>query len=77
MLQVIKLGKAQAHADELEAALAAAKAAAAAAEADHKDRMSKVCDEEGQQQHDAEEADCGSAVHVPEQTEASTAESFV
>jgi chromosome segregation ATPase len=58
--QIIKLGRAQARADELEAAMTAAKAAAAAAEAEHKDTMSKVCAEQ-----EVQEAPAGLATSSP------------
>jgi chromosome segregation ATPase len=59
--QVIKLGRAQARADELEAALAAAKAAAAASEAECKDTVSKVCAEQELQEAPAGSAASGAA----------------
>lgn len=41
--QLVRMGRVQARADEMASALAAAKSAAAAAEAQHEDRLSKVC----------------------------------
>lgn len=41
--QLVRMGRVQARADEMASELAAAKSAAAAAEAQHEDRLSKVC----------------------------------